>query len=201
MKEASVHRFDWRPIVGGLIVAFVLASIAFVSFSTWENYKDLLAGPASGWIQAIGSIATIIFGFVYIDRTNRLQEAKDDLVMRELHQRQLYAVLEACLQFDEVVAWARVGSIEGPNDDLALELATVEALEAFKSISLSDIPDRELLEDYGMLRRHLVTLLIHCRAVAAKPGLVSHEHLASFLPTLSCDLDKTEARVKNFSSS
>jgi hypothetical protein len=197
MRSTSERHFDWRPIVGTLVVVFVLTSILFVSLSGWETYKNLLAGPASGWVQAIGSIATIIFGFEYIDRTHRLQTARDDLQMHELHQSQFLAVLEACSQAQEVAAWVGMGSIEGPNDNLALEIATSEALDAFKSISFAEIPDRELLGQCGLLRKHLVTLRIHCRAAATKPELVSHEHLSSFLPLLVQDLAKTEACAKS----
>lgn len=178
------------------MVFAVLSALLFVAITSWSDFKVFLLGPASGWIQALGSIATIICGFVYIEKADKSQKDRDFFAARELHRRQFLAVLEACYQFDEVVAWAGLGTIEGPNDNEALELAAREALDAFKSIALSEIPDAELLQACGLLRKHLVTLLIHCRAMSTKTVLSSHEYMSDLLPILQKSLFVAKKRAK-----
>ncbi|CAN7259910.1 hypothetical protein LJR130_001066 [Variovorax sp. LjRoot130] len=197
MSEGSAKGFDWMRVVGALAVIALLASLALIGALGWSDFKKFLEGPAAGWVQAFGSIGTILAGFAYIDRTTRLQNERDEHTSRELHHRQYRAVLAACLQADEAVAWTSVGAVEGPNDHESLVIATSEALAAFKSISFDQIPDSELLLKSGALRKDLVTLLIHCRAVASSPDVRSHGYLANLLPALVADLDAVKRRARD----
>lgn len=192
--------FDWMAVIGGLIVFILIASLSLVISLGWSGFTAFLGGAAAGWVQAFGSIGTILTGFVYIDRTARLQRERDRRTERDLQRRQYHAVLAACAQADEAAAWAGIGAMTGLSEYQSLEIATQEALAAFKSISFDQIPDADLLSACGVLRKNLVTLLIHCQAVASDDTGKVHKYLIAFHPMFAADLDATRARAERLTA-
>lgn len=189
------RRFDWMSLLGALFVATILLSLAAIGIKGWPWYKEILRGPAAGWVQAVGSIGAIIFGFVYTDRANDHQRAREAEDAASLQQRQLRAVLAASAEANEVVAWINIGSLFGQNDLDAIAFAALEAQAAFKSLNLVDLPDELLVEVITVLRKDLVSVLIHCRAIKAKATPDSSEWLPGFLPKLAKDLEAVKTRA------
>lgn len=196
MEDDSQASFDALPGIGGAIVVCILISILLVAINDWDWYTKFLgAGGASGWAQAVGAVGAIAFGFGQIDRQNRYQRQRDERRAKEVACRQVQAIAAACLQADEALAWAGLASqIEQLAHIEPLELATEEALTAFKNIPFSEVPDTSLLVLCGAIRKDLVTLLIQCRAAkeAVRP---TSDFLQGFVPQFERDLKAAKRRA------
>lgn len=189
---------EWLTAVGVAFAMLLLSSIGLVAAGGWKWFAAFLEGTASGWIQALGSIGAIIFGFIFVDRQNNHQKEREEDQAKELVVRQIQSVVAACLQAREAVAWTRIATEVESLDDATIEpieFSTEEALAALKSIPFSEIPDGTLLIRSGALRKDLVTLLIHCRATKRQVDRKKTDYLKAFAPQVSDNLCKTEARA------
>lgn len=196
LQQDAPSAFDWPAGIGATVVLSALVAIGLVAAGGWTWFAGFLAGSASGWVQAFGSIGAIVFGFLYVDRQNRHQLERDERLARGSDLRQVYAVIAASDQAEEAVSWtdigARLDTIEGILDPL--ELAAEEALSTLKGIPLSEIPDQELLKSCGQLRKDLVTLQIHCKAQRQQKVMYS-AYLRDVLPQISENLAKTRRQA------
>lgn len=168
MKDQD--QFDWVKLLGALATGLLLLCVMLVALRGWCWFKDFVWGPAAGWVQALGSIGAIIVGFVYADRANVHQRARDAEAASQVRKKQLLAVVAASMQADEVGSWINISELfQSKVDGRALQAAAEEALIAFKSLNYLDIPDETLLLASGVVRKDLVSVLIHCRAAASEP--------------------------------
>jgi hypothetical protein len=174
-----------------MIVISILICLIGVGIVGWTPFKTFSATIAPAWVQALGSVGTIICGFVYIDRTNHQQLEREAAAAKAIKSRQIQAVLAVCEQAGEALNWTNVAGRSGVDEVTiaALRVATMEALAAAKTILFSEIPDEELLRGWGQLRKNLVTLLIHCETYKANNALLSREYLTQILPSLTRDLN------------
>jgi hypothetical protein len=53
------EEFSWAPAVGAAILLVLLTSLTLVAAGGWQWFASFLAGQASGWAQAIGSVVAI----------------------------------------------------------------------------------------------------------------------------------------------
>jgi hypothetical protein len=195
--DDGIKQFDWAKLFGVVVTSLLIFCVALVGLRGWVWFKDFVWGPAAGWVQALGSIGAIIVGFVYADVANAHQRARDADATSQIRKRQLLAVVAASMQADEVGSWINISDLfNGKVDGRAVQSAAEEALITFKSLNYLDIPDEHLLVASGVVRKDLVSVLIHCKAGEADPKVFETEWLTSFLPTFTRNLEAVRSRAR-----
>lgn len=135
----------WAPVLGAGVLVMMFFSLALIAAAGWSSFIDFLNGRAAEWVQAIGSIAAILFAYglgvrqmvaARMLETDK-QRATDVLraeVLRYMYE-QAGALCNALGGLDD----SRIPA--GPHTHRAIaQIADLE--QAFRSVPPFEIPSR-----------------------------------------------------------
>jgi hypothetical protein len=150
---------EWAEVLGAVLVLILVLSLALVASGGWEWFATFLMSSASGWVQAIGSIAAITGAFSIANRQQKAQSIRDFQSARQL-RRQRLETCRAVLNRATALFDSSVETLDQPNATkiLRIELAHAEGMLA--SLPLFEIPDSTLVHRFGLLGQSLLHLKI-----------------------------------------
>lgn len=157
--EKELSNTTWNEVVGAALIVFLFLCFGLVAAGGWKWFTEFLAGSASSWVQAIGSIAAILGAFAIANKQTRTQVAAAEEASRQTRRQRLEVCHVVLIRVASVFDSAKKSLTSCSTTDV-LRQEVAHARRMLDNLPLFEVPDPVLVHRFGLIGQSLQHLEI-----------------------------------------